>query len=398
MAFKSIPVPVLTTDTEIVVCPATQEGAAVLMISNVTGSASSYTVKQYKQSTATTLTIAATVPIAAYTTVKFPVPISLEAGDKILMAAPSNSIIVAGGTFTYSAATPAAVGFTGMGDWSGLTTYQINDVVSFTDGNSYLSRVADNLDNQPDENPNEWMVLAEKGAPGADGAGDLTAANNLSDLASKKTGYDNLSVHGADVASASTVDLDAATGNLVDVTGTTTITAITLAEGRERTVRFAGALTLTHGSSLVLPGAANIVTAAGDYAVFRGYAAGVVRCVHYQRGAGRPLNSGVTDVLAVGFTSSDPDQGTKSSGTFTPTFAAGGFQHYSNGGAHTLAPPTGAGSIVIDVTNEGSAGAITTSGFTKVTGDSLTTTNGHKFRLFITVGTAGSHLHKQAMQ
>lgn len=128
----------------------------------------------------------------------------------------------------------------------------------------------------------------DAGASGA-GTGDLLAANNLSDLASKKTGYDNLSVHGADIASASTIDLDAATGNLVDVTGTTAITAITLSNGRERTVRFTGALTLTSGASLVLPTGANITTVAGDYAIFRGYAAGVVRCVNYERADGTPL-------------------------------------------------------------------------------------------------------------
>lgn len=92
---------------------------------------------------------------------------------------------------------------------------------------------------------------------------------------------DGIPLHGADVASATTTDLDAATGDLVDVTGTTAITGITLAEGRIRTVRFTGALTLTHGSSLILPGSANITTVAGDFAIFRGYAAGVVRCVVY---------------------------------------------------------------------------------------------------------------------
>lgn len=85
--------------------------------------------------------------------------------------------------------------------------------------------------------------------------------------------------HGADIASASTINLDTATGDCVDVTGTTGITAVTLSEGREVTVRFTGALTLTHGASLVLPGAANITTVAGDYAIFRGYASGVVRAI-----------------------------------------------------------------------------------------------------------------------
>lgn len=95
--------------------------------------------------------------------------------------------------------------------------------------------------------------------------------------------------HGADIASSGSINLTTATGNLLDVTGTTTITAITLAEGYERTVRFTGALTLTNGASLMLPGAANITTAAGDFAIFRGYAAGVVRCVSYARASGAPV-------------------------------------------------------------------------------------------------------------
>lgn len=130
--------------------------------------------------------------------------------------------------------------------------------------------------------------------PAGVGSGDLVAANNLSDLASPKTGFDTINVHGADVASATTTNLDSATGVLVDVTGTTTITAITLADGRERVVRFTGALILTHGASLVLPGSANITTAAGDVAVFRGYAAGVVRCVSYQKLTGKAVVTSIT--------------------------------------------------------------------------------------------------------
>jgi hypothetical protein len=88
-------------------------------------------------------------------------------------------------------------------------------------------------------------------------------------------------VHGSDIASASTLNLDTATGDLVDVTGTTTITAVTLTEGRTRLARHTGAQLLTHGSSLVLNGSANITTVAGDYVLYMGYAAGVVRAIHY---------------------------------------------------------------------------------------------------------------------
>lgn len=94
---------------------------------------------------------------------------------------------------------------------------------------------------------------------------------------------------GADIASAGTINLDTATGNLVDVTGTTSITAVTLSQGRFRLVRFTGILTLTNGASLILPGGTNITTAAGDYALFEGYASSVVRVAFYQKASGLPV-------------------------------------------------------------------------------------------------------------
>lgn len=96
---------------------------------------------------------------------------------------------------------------------------------------------------------------------------------------------------GADIASAATVNLQAVTGNVVDVTGAATISAIALNSGAERTVRFGGAAVLAHSASLVLPGAANITAAAGDFAIFRGYPGNVVRCVVYSRANGTPVVS-----------------------------------------------------------------------------------------------------------
>lgn len=93
------------------------------------------------------------------------------------------------------------------------------------------------------------------------------------------------------IASATTVDLDAATGNFLHITGTTAITTVTLGQGRERTVVFDGALTLTNGANLILPTGANITTAAGDVAVFRGEGTGVTRCVAYTRASGQPIST-----------------------------------------------------------------------------------------------------------
>lgn len=97
------------------------------------------------------------------------------------------------------------------------------------------------------------------------------------------------------------------------------------------------------------------------------------------------LKSDTSATLTVGYKATAYNAGTKSTGTFTPDPANGNLQRYVNGGAHTLAAPTAAGDypITIQIVNDGSAGTITMSGFDLVDGSSLTTTNGHKFRLYI---------------
>jgi hypothetical protein len=71
-----------------------------------------------------------------------------------------------------------------------------------------------------------------------------------------------------DLASAGTTDIGAQASNNVRITGTTTITSFgTIASGVTRQLRFAASLTLTYNAtSLILPGGANITTAAGDTA------------------------------------------------------------------------------------------------------------------------------------
>lgn len=113
---------------------------------------------------------------------------------------------------------------------------------------------------------------------------------------------------------------------------------------------------------------------------------------------GTLLSTTTGGTLSKGFATTPYSAGTKSSGTFTPDESNNGFQYATNGGAHTLAPPANNTSIVLDYTNNGSAGTITTSGFTKVTGDSFDTTNGHIFRCFISKNNGGSLLNVVAMQ
>lgn len=109
------------------------------------------------------------------------------------------------------------------------------------------------------------------------------------------------------------------------------------------------------------------------------------------------IGSNVSTTLTVGYDATPYNAGTKSSGTFTPDKTNGNFQYAVNGGAHTLAPPSTNCTMIIQYTNNGSAGAITTSGFTKVSG-SFTTVNGDDFFAYITVNNGFSFLSIQALQ
>lgn len=77
-----------------------------------------------------------------------------------------------------------------------------------------------------------------------------------------------IEAEGAAVASAATTEIWATDGNTRHITGTTTITSLGTASqaGQWQKIIFDGALTLTHGANLNLPGSANITTAADDFA------------------------------------------------------------------------------------------------------------------------------------
>ena len=93
---------------------------------------------------------------------------------------------------------------------------------------------------------------------------------------------------GTAIASASTINLDTATGNRVHITGTTAITAVTLTRG-PRTLIFDGILTLTHNATTNnLPGSANITTAAGDRAIYESDGT-TVYCVSYIKASGTAI-------------------------------------------------------------------------------------------------------------
>lgn len=95
---------------------------------------------------------------------------------------------------------------------------------------------------------------------------------------------------GAAIASAATINLDAATGNYLHITGATgPVTAVTLAQGAERTVTLDGTPTFVHSSSLILPTGANVIGEVGDVVTFRGEGGGVTKVTGWERASGKAL-------------------------------------------------------------------------------------------------------------
>ena len=115
------------------------------------------------------------------------------------------------------------------------------------------------------------------------------------------------------------------------------------------------------------------------------------------------LKSYAHDTLTAGFDSDVQALGTITSGTITPEVDADAkenFKTLTNGGAFTLAPPSSSSActILIQVTNNASAGAITTSGFTIVNGDDYETTDGNDYFFHIKKIGSFSSLTIEALQ
>lgn len=164
----------------------------------------------------------------------------------------------------------------------------------------------------------------------------------------------------ATVASAATTNLDTAAANYVQITGTTGITAITLSDGRERTVEFSGILTITNGASLILPTAANITTVAGDTAIIRGEAAGVVRVISYFRATGSPVLDGVyrsSQIFTVSGTYTAPAGLKRAKVTVVGGGGGGGGSGATSGGTGAAAGGGAGGGMAVKTVTAATIGA-----------------------------------------
>jgi hypothetical protein len=195
------------------------------------------------------------------------------------------------------------------------------------------------------------------------------------------------------VSSATTTDIGAVASNFVLVSGTTTITGLgTVTAGAFRFLRFSGALVLTYNAtSLILPGSANITTAAGDIAFVKSEGSGNWRCLDFSPASGLPLLRATAANYRVG-TSTRPigvDQAWGAMAEVTLTDAASITWDMSSGidftvtlgGNRTLSNPTvttvgkkGRIRIVQDGTGSRTLAYGTNFKFTNHTAPTLTTT------------------------
>jgi hypothetical protein len=189
--------------------------------------------------------------------------------------------------------------------------------------------------------PNEADVSAYATGLMSSNAVSIMDLSEVDDLQELRDAFNAQTIQ--TIASATATPLGTATSEYVVISGTTTITSFTTATaGVRRLVRFSGALTLTHNATtLILPGAANITTVAGDTALFVSEGSGNWRALFYApttvTGTGGQVKATsptlVTPVLGVATATSV--QATNI-GNVTP--GAGAFTTLSSSGAYT---PTG---------------------------------------------------------
>lgn len=283
MALKGQPISLGTSDTTVYTCPSSTEASVHgLVIGNNTGSAATFTLKVYIQSTATTTTVATGVTVAANSTYTWPKPIDVNAGDIIKVAASALSTLVALYSVYEGSNPPVAVGFTPRGTWSSVANYVTNDVVTRSN-NSYLALQA-STNQDPATATSYWMQLFTS-------TGDVTGAASSTDNAIVRFDGSTGKVIQNSAATVADTTGDITAGKYNGLTITTSTGTLTVTNGK----------TLSVSNTLTFSGtdSSSVAFGTGGTVIYSGGALGTPSSGTLSSCTGLPLSTGVTGTLPV---------------------------------------------------------------------------------------------------
>lgn len=178
MALVGTPINVGTASTTLLTVPLTFEASLhSLILANSNTSSSLDVTLSYFDSSSSAESTFLTTTVSGGSTFTLPKPVNMNGGDKINASATGTGLVALVSSFQNSS-TPIARGFVAAGEYTATTTYSVNDLVSYTDGSSYLSRVDSNQGNTPGTNASAWQTYAAIGNTGP--VASITAGTGLS--------------------------------------------------------------------------------------------------------------------------------------------------------------------------------------------------------------------------